>query len=305
MPVFDIPLLALKMLVALSPSIAALVFWKIKTKPAWACAFAALGVFSIYNLLDPHFSLLLQKYTSLEFNFFPAVGFPELSRIILGLSYGAAREGIKWLVMSLPFTKINRWQDAVFFGLTYAGIIALENLRWQTLGALVRGHISLEVVTSNNPSQPLLEILFNPGRETLAATVEEILTQFSWWPQVGIWVLNWHASDMIMNVGTSLAVFYSVKARKVWPAAAAALCMSTAYLVKFSTQMLVTRDFLIAVYSNFPPLQWLDTFSVGNTTYVLMIITIQILKDMLAVLPALLLGLYVYYVYKKRASNAL
>ena len=36
------------------------------------------------------------------------------------------------------------WQDAVFVGIDLRGIIALENLRWQDLGALVRGHISLE-----------------------------------------------------------------------------------------------------------------------------------------------------------------
>lgn len=117
------------------------------------------------------------------------------------LFFGLFREAVRWLTFRYVATSVQSWRDGVLFGIGYTCFAML--LRLWTL---------------------LSEQTVEPGLvpPSLIARIMILKDDFLWEQALS---LTWQygVSNMIFNVGTSLAVLFSVRRRQVWPLLIAAL----------------------------------------------------------------------------------
>ncbi len=115
--------------------------------------------------------------------------------------YGAISHGARWLSLRYMAKSVQSWRDGVMFGIGYSSGAFLLML-W---GLLAPQTIDPGPV----PASPIRRDLF--------------------WDDFLVWehaiLLAWHLGIlvMILNVGTSLAVLYSVRRRQVWTLLAAVI----------------------------------------------------------------------------------
>ena len=181
------------------------------------------------------------------------------------------------------------WRDAILFGFAYITIATAMNT-WRTL----ERYLIIAVDTLGLQPKPnampieMIASLRQAPLSTVAATVNEKLP-------LGAMIyrnIEYNVPSLLLNFGTTLAILYSVRQRKIWPFAAAVTCYA---LVKLPGQtMFQTQSYLYFLEL---------TRSNENAGYILgglydliggrLFLIITTLPSVLAALPALALGLYV------------
>ena len=296
----DIFILALRLLMVLAPAIAAVYFWKRRTNAAWACAFAAFGAFALTNLLHPYifkFTLnnpyLNQAYPGTT----PPLGLPIIS---IGIIYGIARLGVAYAIMRTPLTKITTSQGAVLFGIAYATLGIAATLQWQIHRAIFFSLLNLGIASPVEETRNTLEMLANLEATTLPPLIDQTLLNFPW-RVVFATIYQWYPRAFLVTVATSIAIFYSIKARKTWLAAAAVISFAANHVIMATTGVFYTREFFPILFDALPFLRFVTEIPSQTPSFIL-IWALPVARDILAALPAVTLAAYIHLTSRRRRN---
>ena len=182
-----------KLFMVVGLHIAITIVWQKRTGAAWrALLFALVAFFIHFFARIPLAQQVAPYFDQLDGRMVLGVYTPLIPQWLL---FGLFREGIRWATFRFLATSVQSWRDGVMFGIGYSSIAFLLML-W---GLLAPQTIDPGLV----PASPIRRDLL----------LDDL---FVWEHAI---FLAWHLVIlvMILNVGTSLAVLYSVRRRQVWP----------------------------------------------------------------------------------------
>ena len=181
--------------------IAIIVVWQRRTGAAWrTLLFALVPLAIIYLVRLPLNDRVPQYFWSIEME--PLMVWGIMTFLIpVWFIYGAISHGARWLSLRYVAKSVQSWRDGVMFGIGYSSSAFLLML-W---GLLAPQTIDPGPV----PASPILR--------------DFLLDDFFVWEHAILLVWHWAILVMILNVGTSLAVLYSVRRRQVWTLLAAVM----------------------------------------------------------------------------------
>lgn len=283
-------ILIAKFLAIFSLPVLAAILWKIRSRAAWACAIAALAAIAIYSFVRiPLGDFVLN--TSL---FFPD-GFPNPSQITVhsvavAFVFGTVRESIQWLIMRLKVTKLRAWQDGVLFGFTYAAAAVVLDLIAFSQRQLMRTAVGLGTTPSVG-NQTRFEAIVSLRELPLEMVIDDISRALPWG---AVFYLFFERSlvPIVLNVGTSLAILYSVRQRKAWPFGAAILCYMIVTIVRTSGSAMFAQRALMELVRSSEFLSYIFSFIGGRGAQIFLQSTV-LWPAVLAILPSLALALYI------------
>lgn len=280
-------ILIAKLLATISLPMLATVLWKIRSRAAWACVIAALAAIVIYSLVR----IPLSDYVINTPLFLPD-GFPFPPRITvqsvaIALVYGTARESIQWLIMRVNAAKLKTWQDGVLFGFSYAAAAVVPELTKYAERRLILAAVGLKTTPSVG-NQTRFEVIASLGDLPLEMVIDHLGRALPW-AAVFYFFFEWSLVPIILNVGTSLAVLYSVRQRKAWPFVAAILCYMILTIADTSVSF-TYRSFVELVRSS-EILSYIFSF-IGARGSQIALPFIFLVPTILAILPSLALALY-------------
>ena len=291
-------ILLAKLLIPIFPPLAATIAWK-KYKPTtWTPALAALVAITLYALAK----IPLQTYVMHNSNLFPAeFGLaPTFGPrfVSISLIYGTARTIIHSLVISYPLAGMSSWQNGILFALSYTTFAAVMNTWRELTRKLIFTAARLDLIP--DPTVPQIEMIATLRQvplSTVTARMNEHLPAITLLFQS----LDWNINAFILNLGTTLAIVYAVRRKKIWPIPAAVFC----YAVMILPQMLwwptlafgFLRDLIIKEEGLISFTLSLLADVLGSNTF---IVIATLMPTILAALPALALGLY----FRKKMANA-
>ena len=130
---------------------------------------------------------------------------------------------MRWIILRFATKNLKTWEEGVFFGIAYtAALIPL--MIWKYLYRV----LFLQHYDSQVTEQPPIDMgILRPLQELQGLSLAEIIEFINLshpWQVVYNFTLHWSIAPIIFNVGTSLAVLYSVRRRKLWPFLAALIC---------------------------------------------------------------------------------
>lgn len=195
-----------KLLFIIGLPIAAAFVWKKCTRAHWYSLFFGFGAFAVNYLVRIPLDLVLPPLLDLiplgktpppPLN--PIVDYLVIwwgiwtYWILQVIISGLFREGTRWLLFRYVATTVRMWRDGVMFGIGYGCIAAMF-----VTGEYVSGLAANSDLLSNS----------------LAKTVATLNDEFGWWETLlAAW--RWGVVLTVFNVGTSLAVLFSVHRRDV------------------------------------------------------------------------------------------
>ena len=257
MPNLDTFLLTVKLLTIVAPTIALTTLWKRRTKTTWTPIFAAIAALLIFALLRLPLNEYVINLPFLLQRDLPHLHFLSFHSVAIATIYGTTRETVRWLLMRYPASAMKTWRDAVLFGLAYAAGAAVFDLsvrvKWLLFG--VAGE--LETVDTMNPDLTQIEILISLHAAPLLSILHELNARLPWMYAATLTPFLTFV-PIALNVGTGLAILYSVRARKLWPFLAAIFC----YIAADST-----RKFLDAVIQIKPIAEFGQTYELVGKIY--------------------------------------
>lgn len=187
--------------------VVAVIVWQRRTGAAWKTLLSVLFAFAVYNTaripigeqVTPYFNHLAGReiwgIIPFMISGVPTYWIPQ------SLFYGLFRESVRWLTFRYVAKSVQFWQDGVLFGIGYSCLAAV---------LLIWGSSSAQTGVSE----------WDPS--SFVARAMMLKDDYNWIRAV-VEAWRYGVTDVILNAGTSLAVLYSVRRRKVWFLLAAAL----------------------------------------------------------------------------------
>ena len=284
-------ILIAKLLAATSLPLLATVLWKIRSRAAWACAIAALAAIVIYSLVRiPLWEYVVTTPLLLPegYQFPPRI---TVQSVAIAFIYGTVRESIQWLIMRFRAAKLITWQDGVLFGFTYAAAAVVPRLIEYFERQLIRTAVGLGTTPPVGNQTPF-EMIASLRERPLEMVIDQIVLALPWGAVILLF-FQWSIIPMVFNVGTSLAVLYSVRQRKAWPFGAAILCYMTVTIASSSglenLAFHAVRE--LAKSSESEILSYIFSSMSGIGSDILHL-SVLLLPTLLATLPSLALALY-------------
>ena len=202
-----------KLLLLFGLPIAIAIFWQRRVQAHWNILLFAFGAFAVNYLvqkfLGPVFPLLVDRVMPpiappYRMDFYP----PWIAVYFIS---GLFREGTRWLLLRYVATSVRSWQDGIMFGIAYGSIAML----------ILIGIDVFKSLQDVGLFTPLLErLVAGRSKPSLDEIVVALNQNYFWWKTLFV-TWSWGVSLMIFNVGTCLAVVFSVKRRAVLPFLAA------------------------------------------------------------------------------------
>ena len=196
--------------------------WKRATRTAWICLYAALGAATINAIARiplgqfvTNSSYLMQdalKGYIITFEF-----------ALVWLIYALVRESIRWLVLRYPGATIKTWREGVLFGLSYSAIATIFSIPKLLYQPIIQTAYDFDAISTTEVT-PHYRIFISLAQTTPFPQVADTLNDRIPWVLALVIALKYSLIPIIFNVGTSLAVLYSVRHKKAWPFAAALFC---------------------------------------------------------------------------------
>lgn len=281
--------LVAKLLAATSLPVLATVLWKIRSRAAWACAVAALAAIVIYSLVRiPLWEYVIHTPLILPdgYQFPPRI---TVQSVAIAFIYGTVRESIQWLIMRFRAAKLITWQDGVLFGFTYAAAAVVPKLIGYFETPLIRAAVGLGT-TPPVGNQTRFEMIASLRELPLEMVIDQIEHELPW-DAVFLLFFQWSVVSIVLNVGTSLAVLYSVRERKAWPFGAAILCYMTVTIASSSGLQMSTFHAVKELVESSEILVYIFSSMSARASEILLLSVVQ-LPTLLAILPSLALALY-------------
>lgn len=265
--------------------------WKIRTRSPWACVMAGLGAAALYGLAKRP----LRTYIHYNDTFgldrvYPDPPF-DLFHVGIALMYATASSVIIWAVMRATLSNVKTWRGAVLFGMTQVTLAAFVSINWQ-----IERMLLFTAMDSGFAGQTTSRTTFEILRELPNIPTHYIITNFDqnfrWTPLLTL--LTFHTVEpILLHTGLAVAILYTVKSKKVWPLAAAILCLTLSNIIdtNFSTFFLFNyirnSPEIGNIYTTIFSFLHIDGFLRQNLSYW----SIGLLPGLLAALPAFGLGL--------------
>ena len=192
--------------------VVAVIVWQRRTGAAWKTLLFVLFAFAVYNTaripireqVTPYLYYLAgqELWGIIPFIFSGVPTYltfqPPMYLVLQPLFYGLLRESVRWLTFRYVAKSVQFWQEGVLFGIGYSCLAAVL-LIWVSPYGVPEG---------DPPSFVARAMMLKDDYNWIRAVLE------AW---------RYGVTDVIFNAGTSLAVLYSVRRRKVWFLLAAAL----------------------------------------------------------------------------------
>ena len=204
-------ILIAKLSLMIAVPLATVIVWQRITRSHWAILLFAFGAFAINYLVQiPLNRFLPQLISSLAELVSPLL--PIVAGVGLGLwlfwilkafVLGLFRESIRWLVLRYAVTNVKSWQDGVLFGIGYSSIAMLTWL----------GDHVYDIASDSMMG------MFQPSLDEVVISLNNSF--FFHWMTILFSTWRWGVTSMIFNVGTCLAVLFSVQRRDIRPFLAA------------------------------------------------------------------------------------
>ena len=179
--------------------VAATVVWQRRSRASWTILLFASAAFAVNSALR----LPLDRWLPQAMPFLDAdpSGSHWPAAFLVMLTYGLIREGVRWLTFRYAAANVRAWQEGVMFGLGYA---------------------CLAVLAENTPLFSELGAAANQVPDPAAEAMPDV--PFSvWFMPTVLFTLYVGVVQTIFNVGTALAVMFSVRRRDPWLFLAAVL----------------------------------------------------------------------------------
>ena len=282
-------ILIAKLLAPISLPLLATVLWKIRSRAPWACAIAALAAIVIYSLVRiPLWEYVIHTPLILPdgYQFPPRI---TVQTVAIAFIYGTVRESIQWLIMRFKAAKLIAWQDGVLFGFTYAAAAVVPKLVEYFERQLIRTAVGLGTPPPVG-NQTRFEMIASLRERPLEMVIDQINRELPW-GAVFISFFQWSVAPIVFNVGTSLAVLYSVRQRKAWPFGAAILCYMTVTIASSSGLQISTFHAVKELVESSEILVYIFSSMSARASEILLLSIVQ-LPTLLAILPSLALALY-------------
>ena len=283
-------LLLLKSFAMVSLPVLAAIFWKRRTRIPWTGAYAALAAATIFALLKIPISEYIRPLPFLSLKDPNDLQQLAIHSTTISLIYGTTRESVRWLIMRHPAARMTTWQAGILFALVYTTAAAAFNLlrifKWWTMIAAYESGI----FTAEGPVPTAYQVLLSLKDVPLDRLATAIDNAF---PLLAIlsYSLRWSIVPTALNVGTSLAVLYSVSQRKAWPFFAAIACYAAIDGVQlFLTHILSYRKIVEFISSSQLLLditEWMNP-----TIFSVLFLSFNPLNYILPTLPGLALALH-------------
>ena len=220
--------------------VASVVLCQKLTRSHWNILLFALGAFAVnyllQQLLDPLFTMFLERAIPRIRLPYQVMGF--LPWIVTYFFFGMLREGTRWTILRYAATNVRSWHDGIMFGIAYGSAVMVVMIGQHVYATLE--HTGLFT--------PTLELLVRGGSKPSFNEIVEALRNGYFWQITLLLILAWGVSSMAFNVGTCLAVVFSVQRRSVFYYLAAVAL----FVVYSSSKLVVLRLGLIGT----PP-HWL------------------------------------------------
>lgn len=221
--------------------IAIAILWQRRVRVHWNILLFALGAFAVNYLWQ---RLLGPQIPQFVWEVIPPFALPVWmsfysSWVAVYLIYGLFREGIRWLVLRYAATNVRSWQDGIMFGIAYGSIVMLLRIGNDFFGNLEDMGLftsTLEFVVVDRSGLSFDEIVVTLNRN------------YPWW-KILFMTWTWGVFWIIFQVGTCLAVVFSVQRRAVLPFLAAVVL----YVVYATARTTVTHSsFLNSLFGWLP-----------------------------------------------------
>lgn len=179
---------------------AAAVVWQRRNRASWKISLFAVAAFAV-NYAVVRIPLWRELHEALILPLSPYLGIMNMNGflgfwVLEGFVYGLLRIGILWLMFRYAATNIRSWRLAVLFGLCYSSIAVLFRV----------GEYAYDLVERYD--------LFQYSLQVALSIFGDNFPPLRWW-EVLLLAGRWAVVLTAFNVGTSLAVLFSVQRRSV------------------------------------------------------------------------------------------
>lgn len=243
-----------KILFLLGLPVTLVFIWRTRTQANWLSLVFGFGAYAVYYLARKPWGQLVPFLLNHIEVYLPRGIWPYW--ILIYFIFGLLHVGTRWLILRYLATNVRSWREGVMFGIGFGSIAMLVLVGQQISG---------------------LEPDSNLFQTSLVERMTTLSYLFRWWRTL---LLAWHwgVSSMVLHVGTSLFVLFSVQRRDARLLLAALML----YVAFFCVPLMVLERFAFDIQVG--TLSWRDLY---NT------------KDVLAHIPVGLLILWLIFRLRK------
>ena len=153
--------------------------------------------------------------------------------------YATASSVIIWAVMRATLSNVKTWRGAVLFGMTQVTLAAFVSINWQ-----IERILFFTAMDSGFAGQTTSRTTFEILRELPNIPTHYIITNFDHKLPLDTPANPTdipYRRTILLHTGLAVAILYTVKSKKVWPLAAAILCLTLSNIIdtNFSTFFLL------------------------------------------------------------------
>ena len=285
-------LLLLKSFAMVSLPVLAAIFWKRRTRIPWTGAYAALAAATIFALLKIPISEYIRPLPFLSLKDPNDLQQLAIHSTTISLIYGTTRESVRWLIMRHPAARMTTWQAGILFGLTYTAATAafslLQVLYWHAAIAAY----NLGAITNQDPYITPFQILSSLTDAPLKLILAEINADFPPFTMLA-YFLRWGIVPTALNIGTSLAILYSVHQRKAWPYFAAIACYAAVDGLQLFLRYILTYRKIVEFIHSYELLSEITSWF-NDQVLAFILFGFNPLNYIIPILPPLALALLIY-----------
>ena len=270
----------------------AAIFWKRRTRIPWTGAYAALAAATIFALLKIPISEYIRPLPFLSLKDPNDLQQLAIHSTTISLIYGTTRESVRWLIMRHPAARMTTWQAGILFGLAYTAAAAAFNLLQLLYWNAAIAAYNLGAITNQDPYITPFQILSSLTDAPLKLIIAEINADFPPFTMLA-YFLRWGIVPTALNIGTSLAILYSVHQRKAWPYFAAIACYAAVDGLQLFLRHILTFSKIVEFIHSHQLLSEITSwFNDQVLTFILF--DFNPLNFIIPILPPLALALLIY-----------
>ena len=285
-------LLLLKSFAMVSLPVLAAIFWKSRTRIPWTGAYAALAAATIFALLKIPISEYIRPLPFLSLKDPNDLQQLAIHSTTISLIYGTTRESVRWLIMRHPAARMTTWQAGILFALAYTAAAAafslLKILNWWAMMATYESGI----FTSEDPIPTAYQVLISLKDVPLGPLATEINADFPPFTMLA-YFLRWGIVPTALNIGTSLAILYSVHQRKAWPYFAAIACYAAVDGLQLFLRHILTYRKIVEFIHSYELLSEITSWF-NDQVLAFILFGFNPLNYIIPILPPLALALLIY-----------
>ena len=194
--------------------------------------------------------------------------------------------------MRHPAARMTTWQAGILFGLAYTAAAAAFNLLQVLYWHAAIAAYNLGAITNQDPYITPFQILSSLTDAPLKLILAEINADFPPFTMLA-YFLRWGIVPTALNIGTSLAILYSVHQRKAWPYFAAIACYAAVDGLQLFLRYILTYRKIVEFIHSYELLSEITSWF-NDQVLAFILFGFNPLNYIIPILPPLALALLIY-----------